>query len=349
MTVRLTIASPDASTNFVRWSITSAPEGSALRKKLDASEKTQSKVHDGDLAQPYELKLDIGGRYTFLVEEFERGAAPNGGGWKGAPQSAQSETKLDETSLVLEVGQKLECTLGVNQDTAKLRLYVFGDYVRATTVAVHDEATPAVVNPTTQKARNVAEASYVVDEVEALADVEAADITGSIATVFADLRSTIDGHLGNAVAHNGADSYNLAGAGYGASSPAAAGASIDALRRKLESHMANTDATGPSGGYHDNPDNAARFAAAGAGSSRLNQMIALADLWRVYESHRGHAAPGIAIHNSVDATNVPDDLPPLMEIHRLFISGLESTTINTPSTTNEAAAYLTQQAGFTVA
>jgi hypothetical protein len=349
MAVRLTIASPDASTNFVRWNITAAPEGSALRKKLDASGKTQSKVHDGDLSQPYELKLDIGGRYTFLVEEFERGAAPNGGGYEGAPESAQSETKLDETSLVLEVGQKLECTLGVGQDTAKLRLYVFGDYVRATSFGVHGEDTPAIVNPTTQKARNVSDDDDIIEAIAALVDETASSIAGSIATVFDDLRATIDGHLGNATAHNGADSYNLSGIGYGATTPAAAGASIDALRRKLESHMANTDATGPSGGYHDAADNYSRFAASGAGSSRLNQMVALADIWRVYASHRALAAPFIAIHNSLDATNVPDDLPPLMEIHRLFLHRLESTAVTTPSTTNEAAAYLTQQAGFTVA
>jgi hypothetical protein len=110
--------------------------------------------------------------------------------------------------------------------------------------------------------------------------------------------------------------------------------------------MSNTNGSGiGQATYHDNPDNAIRFAAPGAGTSRLSQMVALADIWRVYEAHVVHYPPGLAIHNSFDSVNVPADLPPLMNIHRLFIEGLESATVTAPETDNPGAAYLAQLGG----
>lgn len=343
----MTLSGTNADTNFVRYSITDAPDGSALKTKLDASGKAQSQVHDGDLATPYDLKPDKGGRYTFLVEEFTRGVSSNGGGYQGAPESAPSETKLAETTLTLEVGQKVETTLGFSPDTAKLVLYVWGDTVRATSIGVHKIETPAITSATTQKARNAAEYSTLQTAVAALAGEDAEDIIGSISTTFSAMRTAVDGHLNDGTVHNNADTYNQLGSGYAASSPAAAGASIAELRRRLERHFSNTDATGAEqADVHDTPYYRARFAAPGASASRLSQIVALADMYRVYDLHRSAGAP---IHNSADSGNAPPSLPPLMSIHKLFIEQLETTSVSAPDSDNPGAALLAQDAGFTLA
>lgn len=339
--IQITFNGAASGTNFIRYSVTSAPEGSELWKKLKASKAARKEVDVGDYGVPFRIKFDRGGVYTFFVEEIQRGSAFNGD-HEGDTDGAPSETLLASSSKVVYVGQRLDLKMGFGPDTAKLRVYVFNDSVRATNLAEHDIVTPDLVEPTTQKARNAC--TYVGSNIDVLVDETYTDILGNVNTVFGSLRATLADHMGNATAHNGADTYNPLNAAYGASSPAVASASISALRRSLESHMSDTDETGPGeGGYHDASDNRTRFAAPGASTDRLSQMVALSDIWRVYEIHRLTAS---GVHNSADVTNVAAALPPLMDLHRQFIEGLETTTPTVPNSINSAAAYLTQMGGF---
>jgi hypothetical protein len=339
--VSVAFAGLAATTNFVRAFVTAAPKGSELYKRLQTETKERIQVHAGPSDKPWLLTPDVGGVYTYTLEEYQR-IDPSAGMFQDDPGGAPSPTVTASGSVTLRIGQKLKHRLGTDRDSAELQVYVWADTVRPTTLEVHGEVTPAIVNPSSPAAEAAIEASAVVTAVDALTNQTATTIVGSEATVFASLRDAYQAHVANATFHNAADATNTIGDGYVATSPKASEASINELRRQLRAHMANTvasSATAP----HDNPDGTNAFVTPGASSDPVSRIAALVDTWIVYSGHIATASP---VHNSADGPNTAPPLSFLMTVHRRFFEALANTSPAAPAATNSAVTTLAQLAGF---
>jgi hypothetical protein len=345
MTARLTLSGADADANFWRASVTAAPVGSALRVRLDGSGKERVQVHESDLAVPYDLKLDKGGVYHFLIEEFTRGSSANGGGWEGSPAAAPSLDKLAESTQTLHVGERCDIKLGVAPDTATLSLFVFDETIRATSFAVHTIETPGIFSPSSQIATNAAADPLLEDALAALVDITAASAVGSIATLTDSLIESYNNHIAYLTSHNGADTYNDVDEGCVSASPEALPEVLNLFRRKLEAHMGDTDGSGTAAGYHDNHDNRNKFSRAGGAGDGLSSWNAYLDLRRVFEQHLSTAS---GVHNVIDVVNGPlTVIPPIPAVLNIFLSALLSATPSVPETVNTGAAYLRKRMSAT--
>jgi len=343
--VEITFSGLDAGTTHVRVYAVAAPAGSAVRQRIDQATKERPILHEGPVETPWSFTPDRGGVYRFFVEEIKQ--TPSSGAlFQHDPAGAEKPEILATSNVLLQVGQRMQHTLGTGRDTAQLRVYVWGSTVYATNVAEHGEATPAVVLPTSQTAANAAADSDVVTAVADLAGKTAATIVGNPASVFASLRSAYAAHIANNTVHDAKDEFNTVGAGYAGTNAAALRNAINVLRQKLRGHQDNlVDRKDPENippEPHDNIDGSNHFLVAGA-ADVASAIPALVDCWLTYEGHRKLGAP---VHNSADNTNVGPSLSPLMTVHRRFLEALFSHTPNTPPDTNEGVSALSQLAGF---
>jgi hypothetical protein len=172
--------------NFVRVWVTVAPPDSELRAKLEQSTQSRVEIYKGEGGDkaPLRRKFDKGGKYTLVAQEYTRGASDYGGGYEGSPDSAPSETKVgSEVTLELFIGQRMTAEIGSSGDAATLVLWVWDNTIRATTIAVHGEASPALQSDQpTARALAAIESATVQAALEAIAGVTVdAAITGTSA------------------------------------------------------------------------------------------------------------------------------------------------------------------------
>lgn len=340
--VEISFAGLNAATNAVQLFAVTAPAGSALDTRIKESTKNRVRVFDGDTATKWIFEPDKGGVYTFTLEELTR-VSPSLGMFAGDLGGTSSPTAVATTIVTLSVGQKLTHQLGTSQDSAELVVFIWGDYVRATTLPVHGIASPAIINPSSATAAAAIEATDVVAAIAALIDIDAGSILGSVATVFASLRDAYQAHALNATHHNVDDDVNTIGDGFVATSPKAAENSINELRRQLAAHMENPTDSGGTTRPHDAVDGANAFMTSGASTDAATHYAALVDAWIVYS---GHIATGSPVHNSADVTNTAPTLSPLMTLHRRFFEAIADQSPSPPAATNAGVTTLAQRAGF---
>jgi hypothetical protein len=317
---KVIVTPADGSCNFIRIWCTVAPAGSELDGKIKElrQQSTASRllVFSGPPGSSHAWRptLDKGGAYTLILQSYAKGNTW-GGGYFGDPRGAPTETKLGgEETLTLYIGERLEHEVGTGPDTATLVTWSWNDTIRRTLSAVHGETTPAIINPSSDKARTAAADNGVDLTVRDLANENFLGMLGVSAQLglLQNLQQTFDAHLADAV-HNATDTNNQITAELVAStSPDRLPEALNIAYQKIRGHLLN-DASGsgspPAYGpgtadYHriSSQDRIDYKNAPLVGSCTPETSVAmLADLVRAVEFHMEDAT----FHSSPDLS-VPD-------------------------------------------
>lgn len=345
--------------NFARLWVTAAPPGSELRRKLDDSKQSRVEVYTGDGGPdaPWRFRFDVGGKYTFVAQEYVKGAAAYGGGYQGAPEGNPSETKVgSESTLSVFVGQRLTSTIAAAGESVELVVWVWDTSIRETTAGVHGEDSPALVKETpTAREQAAIESTAVQAALAALIDQTAVSAAGSPATIIGlgigGFIKEWNDHVANATAHANPDADNAIPVGLaGAASAKNLRDTVNEILPYVRQHYLNDAVKGglasgrDSGDYHNvtgkKNDNVNLPLIESAGSD-ADAYWALAELWRSYEAHRAST-----VHSSEDSTNTLTALPPLLEVARQVFAVWASTNPATPQTQSTAGITLISVAGF---
>jgi hypothetical protein len=334
--------------NFIRAWVSEAPAGGSWDAKLkgEASHRAIFYEGPGGANAPVTDTFDRGGAYTVITQEYTKGASAYGGGYQGAPASAPSETKVGvESTLTLNVGQRMTSRIGVGVDTATLVLWCWGDTIRTTRAAYQGEDSPTIAETRSPRALAAASASTVASALAALADQPVATAIGNVATVAENLRARSRAHMTGTGWHENTDAVNPLPASYAtdqslANLPKFVSSLLESYRRHLNNYRAPVDAAeDPSGfglgNYHVvSSEQRADFTSVplyqSAGTIE-DAYPALADLWRVHEAHRVN----LSVHASADTTALTA-LPPVLAVHREFLKVLASPVVVPPGQTSGA-------------
>lgn len=358
--------------NYVRLWVTDAPPGSRYRALLDQSGADRvpigvdvgffttgrADLQDAGDAGAFDprkgvsLELDVGGAYTFVGQEYVRGASSYGGGYAGSPDSFVSETKVgSEQTLTVHAGTKLSSRVGVPEyGTAELVVWVWDDTIRPTTVAVHGEKTPAVVNAR-GRAETAALSSTVIAALAALENKTASAVVGNLDTLAGEMKTDLVTHMASAVFHSAADTTNddeIRLLNAAPTTPAGHAQFISTVRNALDRHMRNlptsiTEVHKVSGNSTPDYANLLIAGAAPNAADPTQILIAYADTFRAYEAHRASTA----VHASADGSNVLSTaLGELVTLHKTFLEAMRAMSPTAPTTTNEAETTLVHSAGF---
>jgi hypothetical protein len=346
--------------NYVRAWCTVAPEGSELANRIAANRLNRALVYqdEGGTKHPWRVTFDRGGEYTFLVQEYTKGNHW-GGGYEGDPRGAPTETKVGtESTLTLHVAQRLTQELGTGPDRATLVLFAHNSRIRETTVATHGERSPAVIEPTSDRARVAALDSDVTTAIAALVDMTPATAFGTVGSVIDDFITKFVAHAGSAVFHQNADSQTDLNDYKGATALPGIAKGLNKVRLRLRQHMENSkenDSANPEyalpGGIDIHDHNSLFFDM----KNRLLDVTAdeknpatifqaSGDFYRAYTAHRT-----ATMHESSDATNLLTALPQLFEVHHQFMVSLAALAPTAQPGQSAAAALLIGTAGFTEA
>jgi hypothetical protein len=286
----------EAATNFVRVWVTIAPEGSELDIQLTRERKTRLEVYagNGDAEFPFAFTPDKGGKYTFVAQEYTKGNAV-GGDYEDDPRGAPAETKVgSEATLSLYIGQRLTQKLGTGGDTATLALWVWNDTIRATTVEVHGELSPAIESgsASSQAAKNAAESTSVLAAVAALAGVAVDTAIGTMSSLVSNFAARWNVHVGSAAFHANADTVNPMPAGLStASEPGNLREFVNQALLLMRQHFTNDDGTGEidAADYHHvdtKVNDWASMPIVPSVNSVQESYAGFAELHRCYEAHR---------------------------------------------------------------
>jgi hypothetical protein len=236
----------------------------------------------------------------------------------------------------LHVGRRVTFKLGRQPDTATLVFFVWNDTIRATTLAVHGETTPTVINPSTPKAKTAANGTLVLDTVEELIDATVESARGSDTTLGLlayNIWNATTGHYGTLTdgIHSAADNDNIVGTSYVPTtlSPSSLEVYVNQALNSLRRHMTNdgdgTGAGSASSSYHVS-------GIADWGHVPLmtgvhgpeDTYIGLSECVRCYEYHREETT----VHNGfADEVNTINTTPPtIMSIEIEFLIVLASSS-----------------------
>ena len=363
MTVTLTTNPPYALTglipvtvaasvgNFARVWVTNAPEGSTLAKLLVPADSGRvlmpTLTVDGD--EVGTVKFDKPGAYTFVVQESTRGAnASFGGAYAGDPASFTTEVdEGGEQTVVVYIGARM--TLRVGNPTlgfGELVVHVWNDTVRATSVALHKEKTPAMNGGTTVVAEAAVGAAAVATAIDLLPDTTVTSWTSDFVTLFTELRDDIPLHFNNsgAVFHTAADVVNdsaIEDLPDDPKSPEGWARSVSTMATKLRAHLTNDgDSLTGAARYHlpaDYENLANLLVPPPSGASMSTVMAALAGCRLVYESHRDDTT----YHAIADSTNtIATAAGLLLDVHGAFLAAMSLLLPPSSATQNSGAANL---------
>ncbi len=363
----VTFTLTESGANFVRVWCTAAPPGSEMRKRIDGTKDPRNRVvvHSGagGVNNPWrEDKFDKGGKYTFVTQEYTRGASAFGGGYQGDPEGAPSETKAGaETELELFIGQRMTSEISVGGDSLTVVLWVWDGNIRETTVATHGEVSPALqATSPTVKAQAAMETTTVQAALAALVGDSVATAVGNPSEVLGlgngEFIKEWNDHMVNNIAHEDFDPGNDIPTGL-ASAPSGSNLqdTVNECLRKMRQHYMNDaiddDALDPrlagrdTGNYHnvsDKVNDNTNMPIVKGVSSAADAYWAVADIWRSYEAHR----VSTAVHDAADSVNDLDDLPTLLALGAAIFTVWASTSPTTPATQSDGAMTLIARAGF---
>lgn len=344
--------------NYVRVWCTVAPEGSELANRIAANKLNRALVYqdEGGPKHPWRYTFDKGGKYTFLVQEYEKGNHW-GGGYEGDPRGAPTETKLGaEVALTLYVAQRLTQELGAGPDKATLVTYAHNDRIVETTVATHGEKTPAIVNPTSDRAKTASATAAVTSAAATLIGSTSSTLFGSIGTTVDDFIAKFAAHAGDAAYHETADSQTDLSQDYaGSTSLGGIAKALNKVRARLGQHMVNSKENAPAnpeyalpGGidihvqgneYFDLKNTLLPVTADENNPATIYQ--AMGDFFRAYEAHRV-----ASMHDAADNTNVLTTIGYVPELHRQFMTSLAAISPTAQPGQSSVAALLIGTGGF---
>lgn len=343
--------------NYLRGYYADAPLGSEAQESLTKSGATRIPAFVTDSGKPWLFTPDVGGVYTFQIEQISKGAASYGGGYENAPDGFLTETVESTSTVALYVGQKVTQRIGFGADTATLTLFVIGDSIQQSSFDLHGFTSPIIEEPKTSKAETSALNTTVVAAVAALVGELASVAIGDLAAVFDDLIGAFQGHLIETGIHLNDDTDNTPQIfDLTPDSPVGLRQAMVRLLTLLDQHMRNDNNNGTpvalpgwaasgtgSGYFHENNrvdwKNALLSTSAG---DQLDTFIALADAWRAYTAHRLDDN----VHANADVVNVAAALPALLNLHALFLSGIQAQSPTAPPSVNTGVTALVHSAGF---
>lgn len=337
--------------NFLRVWVTDAPDGSRYKRQLVDAGQERAELLAGDGAtRTLQFEPDVGGKYLLAAQEYIEGATTHGGGYQSSEASYQTMVETGaETALVLTVGERITHKMGTPTDSGTLVVWVWDDYVRATTVDLHGELSPAITEPSSQAATAASLDTTVLSTMAAMIGQTSVQNLGDPSATLADMLTKYNAHIASGTFHAAADTDNdvatsaIAPAGT-PSNPAGLQSTASIMLQKLGNHYANR-ADGEEVGasvYHTKADFSNGPLAPSAGNA--NALYALmGDLAGGYEAHRVNTD----YHGSADNTNALAALPRLVTLHRYFFASLR-TAPTAPATENQAAVTYAQTAGFKV-
>ena len=328
------------SSNFVRVWCTAAPDGSPLRDQLDKARAARLQVYanNGGSGFLWKQRFNQGGVYSFVAQEYSVNPGV-GGKFEGDPTGSGDETKAGtEATLTIYVGQRFVQRMGTAQDGAELVLWLWNDSIRATRADTHGEDSPAIINPTSDRARTAAISTDVVAAVTALTDSTVTGVIGDPATISSDFLTVWNAHLADVTVHAATDSDNTLPVGLAsAGNPAGLQTFVGESLRRQRRHYTNDTSTGAdTGGYHDVSGLKHDWTNYPVVDAADPAYAALAEQWRSYEAHRVTTS----VHSATDTTNTLTALPALLEAHRLFFAVLATAAPDTPPTQASGASVI---------
>ncbi len=364
--VPLTVSASEAGANLVRLFLTKAPEGSTLADKLAASKLDEIPVTGavgwtvgaGKDTTQHVLNLDRGGVYHFVAHEYAINGSSYGGGYAGDPAGIPTETKLSENTVTVAVGQRMTQPVGAAPyGSGTLVVWIWGDTVRATTLAEHGEATPAIINVRGERMASAIAAADTAAALSALADVTASDLTSGMLALYIELRTDMVKHMSNdgAAFHGTADSDNIQAIRNlpnDPGSPEGWATALSILATQAGLHMTNSTSTGSfgaqryhvlSGGDFASPDTTNCLAVrGGSGQPHLNVMT-LAAIRRAWVAHIGDTS----FHAFNDTNNpITSTVPPLLALHEAIFDKLCVSSPTGDPLDNPGVAFMRHFNGF---
>ena len=336
--------------NFARVWLTDAPLGSELREKIAKATTARLELAATDSGKAFEFTPDVGGAYVCTVQEYTLGATAHGGAYEGDPDGYQTETKVGaESTVYLYAGERLEQTIGAGADTAKLVVWIWNATIRQTTIAEHGEATPALYNLSSDRAKTAALSTTVATALTALVGQTATATIGTLATVLDNMLAKINAHMGmGATTHNAADADNDMGRVLdGASGIDGIVYVAQRMATALRYHMTNSADGAAIGGaaYHivstakGDWANLPAFQSCGS----LEQALSvIGSVWEAYEAHRVNTS----VHGAADSTNTLSALGPLLGLHKAYAAVIRSMNPTSPASINSGTTLLVHGAGF---
>ncbi len=354
--VSIRFAVAEANADYVRIWCVSAPTGSKLNAEIEKTSLSRVQVFEGDADAAWTTgDFDKGGCYVLLAQEYKRGASSYGGDFDGDRNAAPSEQKYgSETTLNLFIGQKMTQLVGFGGDTSTLVLWVWDETIRPTSLGVHGEVSPAIVDGTTPRAQSVMRSEDVRLAVAALANVTAASAIGNLTAILADIRAKFTAHRTQGTVHSANDADNVVSAAYGREpTPQTMTQFASELLRKLRQHIQN-DAGGASNlagvnsrAYHTDDVDWTNLPVFQSGGGASQSYAAVADLWRAYEAHRLSETTSGGVHANPDTINALVSIDgTILNVHRHYLAALAALTPSIPATQSTAAVLLAAQAGF---
>ncbi len=356
----VTITLQESGANYVKIWVTAAPPGSELRKKIDGTKDPRNRYEvykgDGGVNSPWRFRFDKGGKYTFAIQEYTRGASTFGGGYQDDPDGAPSETKVgSEYTPSLHIGQRMTLPIAVGNDSLTLVFWIWAANIRATSIAVHGEESPALQNASpTARAQAAQESAAVISALAALVGGDDSAAFGTPSAIIGNgsggLIKEYNDHRTQAGVHDANDSNNVVPAGLASAASAKNLAdAVNELLRFIRQHYTNdiveagTDAGRDTAAYHDvsgkknDNVNMPLF----QGVSERDAYIALADIHRSLAAHFASTA----VHDTADATNTLTALPTVLALASAIFAVWASPTPAVPATQSTLAMAAIAKAG----
>jgi len=337
--------------NFLRGFFTDAPIGSEVKTQLLNSGSARVPAFDSDTDKTWTFRPDVGGVYSFQVEQYQKGTSNYGGGYQDSPDGFRTETLTETSNTTLSVGQKLTQRIGFGGDTATLTLFVVGDVIRATTFDQYGFTSPLISDAKTPKALTASLNPGVIAAAATLVGMASATALQNPPGILDNIVAAFNAHIVDATYHPTPDTDNGASAAYlSAESPEGLKRAVTQLLKLLDQHMRGDDggtttSTGGTGTrpYHVSSQtdwlNAALATNAG---DTLDTFVALCDLWRAYDGHVRNAV----VHSAPGPAHTPSPLFGLPKLHVLFLAQLSTPTPTAPPSVNAAVTALIHGAGF---
>lgn len=338
--------------NYLKGYFTDAPIGSEAKTKLLNSGAARTEAFVTDSNKPWLFTPDAGGIYTIQVDQYTKGATGYGGGYQDSPAGFAQELLVSSSTITIPAGQRVTQKIGFGPDTATLTLFVIGNTVRATRFDQEGFTSPLISDARTPKAATAALNAGVVAAVSAFANVPASTLIGDIPAVIDDFFFKYGGHRFSGVYHSHNDTDNVpdTAADVAPNPPSVEGEKSSATRmvKLLGQHMRNDNggtATSVGGtssaNYHSTVDWPNALLVTGIGD-QLDAIAAIADVWRAYEAHRLNTVS----HAVADTFWVLNALPPLLNVHALFLTELAKQSPTAPASVNAGVTALIHGAGF---
>lgn len=330
--------------NFVRVSLTAAPEASTWTKRLRDEDRSEIQLWAADEGEKHEFTFDVAGAYSLTLREYTKGGVTFGGDYAEDPSGYQSETAIGETTTTINVAQKMTAPLRFGAEQATLTLYVHNAGVIETTVPEHGERTPRLDSSSPRLATAV-RSSAVEAALVALGGVAVTTAAPSLGTVADNFVTTWNAHCADTDIHVAADTDNIINTDYaGATTADALRETVQHISSKVRAHYTNDAGTGvATGNYHSRGDWNHLPLISGVGDV-LSASLALVSLWHSFEQHRQdtdiHADTG---------TNALNTLAPLYSVYQKVVDIMQTDTPTAPTVDNPGATLLVHRAGLTKA